>query len=67
MRYEYLNDSSRYGLFDVENDPSESTNLASENPEKLKAMMQAMVQELQSQNAQYPVDGQGKEVKPVIP
>jgi len=67
VRYEYLNDSSRYGLFDVENDPSESTNLASENPEKLKAMMQAMVQELQSQNAQYPVDGQGKEVKPVIP
>lgn len=67
VQYEYLSESSRYALFDLENDPSESENLASQNPGKLKAMMQAMVRELESMNAQYPVDRQGKEVKPVIP
>ena len=54
-------------MYDLERDPGEYTNLAPENPEKLKALMQAMVRELESMNAQYPVDGQEKVVKPVIP
>jgi arylsulfatase A-like enzyme len=53
--------------YDLENDPDESLDLASENTEKLRSMMQAMVRELESMNAQYPFDGQGREVKPVIP
>ena len=67
LHYEYLEEGGRYGLYDLESDPDESLNLASENPEKLRVMMQSMVRELESMNAQYPVDGQGREVKPLIP
>jgi arylsulfatase A-like enzyme len=65
--YEYLKqDSARYALYDLANDPSESKNLAAENPEKLRSMMESMVRELKSMNAVYPVRDR-QTLEPVIP
>lgn len=66
VRYEYFSDENRYALYDLASDPSESQNLASKNPKKLKSMMQAMVRQLESMNALYPVKD-GRPLRPVIP
>ena len=56
VRYDYFaQGDDRYGLYNLASDPSESNNLVYEQPEQLKAMMQRMVQELESMNAVYPV------------
>jgi hypothetical protein len=41
--------------------------LAFENPDRFRAMMQTMVRELESMIALIPDDGQGREIKPLIP
>jgi len=64
--YRYLDDKNPYELYDLDIDPSESRNLASKNPKKLKSMMQAMVRQLESMNALYPVKD-GRPLRPVIP
>jgi len=67
VRYDYFADAdSRYGLYNLSSDPSESINLAAKQPEKLRRMMQDMVQELESMDAVYPVNGR-QPLKPVIP
>lgn len=67
VRYEYLAEGDkRYALFDLAKDPSESRNLASENPELLVNMMQGMVEELKSMEAAYPIQA-GQRFEPVIP
>jgi arylsulfatase A-like enzyme len=65
--YQYFAEGdNRYALYDLATDPSESNNLAEEQPEKLRSMMQGMVRELESADALYPVtDGQALE--PTIP
>ncbi len=57
----------RYQLFNLARDPYEQTNLARTNPEQLKRMMRLMISELEKQNAQYPIDEDGKEVRPQSP
>ncbi len=65
--YEYLEEGEgRYSLYNLENDPSESHNLAADRPERLKAMMQGMVRELESRGAVYPLKD-GHTLEPVIP
>ena len=65
--YQYLAEGEdRYALYDLAIDPSESKNLATKNPEKLRSMMQRMVRELESRNAVYPVRN-GTTLNPVIP
>jgi arylsulfatase A-like enzyme len=67
MIYEYLKQGSkRYGLYDLASDPSESRNLATEKPEKLRSMMQGMVRELKSMDAVFPVKD-GLAIEPIIP
>ena len=67
VMYEYLEEGEeRYSLYDLSSDPSESQNLAAEHPEKLKAMMQGMVRELESVDAVYPVKD-GRQLSLVIP
>ncbi len=67
VRYEYFAEGAeRYGLYDLARDPSESRNLAAENPEKLRSMMLGMVGELESMEAAYPVKA-GRTLEPVIP
>lgn len=45
----------RYELFHLDRDPSESNNLASQEPEPLRAMLVAMKQALEAAGAQYPL------------
>ena len=67
MRYDYFGKGvNRYGLYDLASDPSESRNLAAENPEQLRNMMQGMVRELESMDAVYPVKD-GLPLEHIIP
>ena len=56
--YQYLaKDADRYALYDLANDPSESNNVAAEQPGKLRSMMQGKVRQLKSRNAgKYPYE-----------
>lgn len=58
---------TRYELFFLHDDPYETTNLADAEPEQLRAMVQAMVEQLDAEGALYPVDGEGNELKPIVP
>jgi arylsulfatase A-like enzyme len=67
VRYDYFAEGvNRYGLYDPASDPSESHNLAAENPEQLRIMMRGMVRELESMDAVYPMKD-GQTLRPVIP
>jgi len=56
-----------YQLYNLKNDPTESNDLASSQPKQLMRMMKSMMAELIKQDAQYPVDKQGRTVKPILP
>jgi arylsulfatase A-like enzyme len=65
--YQYLAiGADRYALYDLAKDRSESENLATQNPEKLKSMMAGMITELTKMSAVYPVKD-GKVLAPVMP
>jgi hypothetical protein len=51
----------------LKDDFSESQNLANSNPEKLNAMIRAMVAQLNAEGALFPVDAEGNELHPIIP
>jgi len=59
--------SSHYELFNLKDDFAESQNLADSNPKKLHAMVQAMVAQLEAEEALYPVDADGNELRPILP
>ena len=58
---------TRYELFNLKADPYENNNLASKEPNKVKRLLRAMVEQLEEQGALYPVDEKGNAVKPVMP
>lgn len=62
-------EGSHYQLYNLAKDPFEQHNLAESNPQKLKQMMQSLIDSLQSHQAQYPVEaaGSSKPVKPKLP
>lgn len=60
-------DGSHYQLFNLADDPFESTNLADSEPEQLRRLVQAMITQLQAQEAVYPANHQGRPVKPQLP
>jgi arylsulfatase A-like enzyme len=62
-------EDQRYELFNLAEDPTESTNLAKGHPEELRRMMKAMVAALEDAGAQYPVakGDPGTVLKPVVP
>jgi len=67
VRYEYFSEGdNRYALYNLASDPSESQNLAAENPEQLRNMMHGMIRELESMDAVYPVKD-GQLLEPAIP
>ncbi|MBT3194593.1 MAG: sulfatase [Verrucomicrobia bacterium] len=45
---------SGYELYNLKDDPFEKTNLADSHPEELKAMMGALIEDLEAKNALYP-------------
>jgi len=56
----------KHELYNLKADPFENENLVSKNPEKLGQMVKAMAKQLKAEGAQYPVDGDGAELKPRI-
>ncbi len=54
----------KHELFNLKSDPFENVNLVSKKPEKLKEMIKAMSQQLEKENALYPLDKDGKELRP---
>ncbi|MEN8744921.1 MAG: sulfatase-like hydrolase/transferase, partial [Lentimonas sp.] len=59
--------SGHYELFNLKDDFSESKNVANQNSEKLNAMFQGMVAQLDQEGALYPVDETGRELRPIAP
>lgn len=57
----------RYELYNLADDPFEDKNLASEKPDELKRMMTAMIEELETEDALYPIDEAGNETRPQLP
>lgn len=56
-----------YKLFNLKDDPYETTNLASVNIKKLKEMCSKMIDRLKLEGALYPIDKNGKTLYPIIP
>ena len=56
-----------YELFNLANDPFESNNLAKSEPTELRRMMKGMIAALEKCKAVYPVDDDGKELRPQLP
>jgi arylsulfatase A-like enzyme len=69
--YHYLptekSGGGHYQLFHLASDPYEQKDLASEKPAELRRMMQELTAGLESQNAAYPRDAEGKVLKPLVP
>ena len=59
--------AKRYQLYNLSKDPSEANNLASSHPKELSRMMSLMISELEQQKAQYPIDKEGKTLRPILP
>ena len=57
-------EDGNHELFNLTDDPFESTNLAKSKPEVLERMMKGLTNALKEHNALYPVDDQGK---PIVP
>lgn len=57
---------ANYELYNLKNDPFEKNNLANSNPEKLQAMMSAMVKDLKDKKALMPQD-EGWVYQPRLP
>ncbi|MFT5467940.1 MAG: arylsulfatase A-like enzyme [Verrucomicrobiales bacterium] len=60
-------EDERYQLFNLEEDPFESTNLAKSNPEVLSRMMKGLIGQMEAHDAVYPVGEDGKPLKPIVP
>lgn len=56
-----------YELFNLADDPFESTNLADSKPKVLKRMMQGLIAQLEDHKAVYPTDESGKRLRPELP
>jgi arylsulfatase A-like enzyme len=61
-------ENSHYQLYNLANDPFESTNVAMSNPEQLRMMVGRLADSLKKHHALYPVDQDGKTpLDPKIP
>jgi arylsulfatase A-like enzyme len=61
-------ENSRYQLYHLKNDPAEQHNLAGQQPEQLRLMMRGLIARLESYQALYPTDADGKkELRPQMP
>ncbi|MCK4565064.1 MAG: N-acetylgalactosamine-6-sulfatase, partial [Verrucomicrobia bacterium] len=58
---------AQHQLYNLKTDPFENENLAAKNPEKLQQMVKAMARQLKAENALYPIDQDGRELKPELP
>lgn len=61
-------ENSHYQLYNLADDPFESTNQAQQQPEQLKRMVLELIEALDKSHAQYPVSEDGtQELRPEVP
>lgn len=60
-------EGGHYQLFNLAEDPFESTNLADSQPGELKRMMKGLAEQLEVHQAVYPIDDDGKPLPPRQP
>ncbi len=60
-------DGGNYELFNLAEDPFESTNLAKSKPKELQRLMKGLVGSLKEHKALYPIDDSGKALAPQLP
>jgi len=60
-------DRPGYELYNLADDPFERNDLSEQQPNKVKRLTRAMIQQLEAQGALYPVDGEGNALKPRMP
>ncbi len=60
-------DGGHFELFNLADDPFESTNLAQSNPQELRRMMNGLIAALQEHDAVYPIDDAGNRLRPQLP
>ncbi len=60
-------EGGHYQLFNLAEDPFESTNLANSHPGELKRMMKGLAKQLKAHQAIYPIDDDGKPLPPRQP
>ena len=61
-------ENSHYQLYNLADDPFESTNLAQQQPQQLKRMMLRLIETLDESHAQYPLSEDGtRELRPEVP
>lgn len=60
-------EGGNYQLFNLADDPFESTNLAESEPRQLQSMMGKLIAALESHEAVYPIDDDGRELRPQLP
>lgn len=60
-------DEGHYQLFNLADDPFESSNLAESQPQELKRMVAGLIAQLERHQAVYPHDKQGQSLKPQLP
>jgi arylsulfatase A-like enzyme len=60
-------EGGNFELFNLAEDPFESTNLAVSKPQELKRMVRGLITALEDHDAVYPVDDAGKELRPCLP
>jgi arylsulfatase A-like enzyme len=60
-------EGGNFELFNLAEDPFESTNLATSEPQVLQRMMHGLIAALEHHHAVYPVDDDGKELRPRLP
>jgi len=63
----YIQCRGHYQLFNLAEDPFESTNLAASRPTELQRMMKGLIRQLESHDALYPIDAAGKRLRPQVP
>lgn len=54
-------------LYNLKNDPFEKDDLAQRVPRKVKSLFEQMERRLKKENALFPVDKDGNEIRPVLP
>ena len=60
-------EGGHFELFNLAQDPFESTNLADSQPQELHRMMTGLIDALEDHQAVYPVDDNGQALKPQLP
>ncbi|MEM1296112.1 MAG: sulfatase-like hydrolase/transferase [Verrucomicrobiota bacterium] len=60
-------EGGNYQLFNLADDPFESTNLADSNPDELKQMMSGLISALEQYDAVYTIDDAGAPLLPTLP